>query len=91
MRLCAAPLIKDRSGELSMCRGGGLVIYALSRAFSVRAACADLMALDVLGREATTGDDGFMGNGGGARSGSELSHLEFGQDVCLETIAEALT
>lgn len=35
------------------------------------------MALDVLGREAATlGEVGFMGNGGGARSGSELSHLE---------------
>lgn len=34
------------------------------------------MADEVLGREATLGDDGFMGSGGGARSGSELSHLE---------------
>lgn len=35
------------------------------------------MALDVLGRDVDTiGDDGFMGNGGGARSGSELSHLQ---------------
>jgi hypothetical protein len=36
------------------------------------------MALEVLGREAAMlGEDGFMGNGGGARSGSELSHLKF--------------
>jgi hypothetical protein len=35
------------------------------------------MALEVLGREAATlGEDGFIGSGGGARSGSELSHLE---------------
>jgi hypothetical protein len=46
-----------------------------SLAFSVRAACADCMALDVLGREVRLGEDGFIGSGGGARSGSELSHL----------------
>jgi hypothetical protein len=34
------------------------------------------MALEVFGREATLGEEGFIGNGGGARSGSELSHLE---------------
>jgi len=34
------------------------------------------MADDVLGRDATLGEEGFIGNGGGARSGSELSHLE---------------
>lgn len=33
------------------------------------------MAIDVFGFEATFGDEGFIGNGGGARSGSELSHL----------------
>ena len=31
--------------------------------------------LEVFGREATLGDDGFNGSGGGARPGSELSHL----------------
>jgi hypothetical protein len=47
-----------------------------SRALSVNAACADLIALDVFGREVTDGDDaGFRGSGGGALSGSELSHL----------------
>jgi len=30
----------------------------------------------VLGREVAAGEDGFIGSGGGARSGSELSHLE---------------
>lgn len=49
---------------------------ALSRAFSAMAACADWMALDVPVRE-TLGDWGFRGSGGGARSGSELSHLRF--------------
>lgn len=34
------------------------------------------MAVEVPGREVPTlGDCGFMGSGGGARSGSELSHL----------------
>ena len=47
---------------------------ALSRAFSAMAAWADWMALDVPVRE-TPGDWGFRGSGGGARSGSELSHL----------------
>lgn len=43
---------------------------------SVRAACADCIAVEVFGREAATlGDDGFKGSGGGALSGSELSHL----------------
>ena len=73
--LCAAPLIRERSGECSGFLNGGLIMYWLSLAFSVKAACADFMALDVFGREATTGEDGFIGSGGGARSGSELSHL----------------
>ena len=34
------------------------------------------MAVEVLGREVAAGEDGFMGRGGGARSGSELSHLD---------------
>jgi hypothetical protein len=33
------------------------------------------MALEVLGRDVMLGEDGFIGSGGGARSGSELSHL----------------
>jgi hypothetical protein len=74
IRLCAAPLIRERSGEVSM-RFAALLINAFSLAFSVRAACADCIAVDVLGREARLGDDGFIGSGGGARSGSELSHL----------------
>src|SRR3569833_927562 len=48
----------------------------LSRAFSVRAACADCMAVEVPDLEVPTlGDWGCKGSGGGARSGSELSHL----------------
>ncbi len=42
----------------------------------MRAACADCIALEVFGLELTIGEDGFIGSGGGARSGSELSHLE---------------
>jgi hypothetical protein len=36
-----------------------------------------LMAVEVFGRDTTLGDDdaGFRGSGGGALSGSELSHL----------------
>jgi hypothetical protein len=53
-----------------------VVTRPLSRAFSVSAACADWMALEVPAREAgILGDCGFKGSGGGALSGSELSHL----------------
>lgn len=76
IRLCAAPFARDLSGEVSM-RFVALVVYPLSRAFSVRAACADCIALDVFGLDAATlGEAGFIGRGGGARSGSELSHLK---------------
>jgi hypothetical protein len=74
--LCVALLTSDRSGDVSRLRSGGLIIYALSLAFSVNAACATLIALDVFGFEITLGEEGFIGRGGGARSGSELSHLE---------------
>lgn len=64
-----------RSGEESAARFGKCgTNAALSRAFSAMAAWADWMALDVPVRE-TPGDCGFRGSGGGARSGSELSHL----------------
>lgn len=76
IRLCAAPFIKDRSGDLG---GIGLTVYALagalSRAFSSRAFAVAAMAADVFGRVVRLGDPGFIGSGGGARSGSELSHL----------------
>ena len=48
----------------------------LSRAFSSSALAACMMAADVLGRVVRFGEPGFNGNGGGARSGSALSHLE---------------
>ena len=70
-----------RSGDTSQTRlenaleTKALVTRALSRAFSVKAACADWMALDVPAREPMLGDWGLRGSGGGARSGSELSHL----------------
>lgn len=83
IRLCpgAAPLIRRRSGDGSVKRlGGGMsMVYVLLRALSVSAAWADLMAADVP-REDTLGEEGFIGSGGGARSGSELSHLQmYGQ------------
>lgn len=60
--------------------GIGLVVYELagklSRAFSSSALAACMMAADVLGRVVRFGEPGFNGNGGGARSGSALSHLE---------------
>ena len=76
MRLWVASLISDRSGDVSARFVGEFVIYPFSRAFSVNAACADCIALEVLGRDVTVGEEGFIGNGGGARSGSELSHLD---------------
>ena len=51
---------------------------ALSRAFSDSAAAAAAMVADVdcgLARVGDPGPPGFIGKGGGARSGSELSHL----------------
>ena len=45
-----------------------------SRAFSDKAACAAEIALEVPARD-ETGDWGLRGRGGGALSGSELSHL----------------
>lgn len=48
---------------------------ALSRARSLSAAWADWIALEVPARDVKLGDWGFSGRGGGARSGSELSHL----------------
>ena len=76
MRLCWLPLIKDRSGDLD---GIGFVVYEfvgkLSRAFSSSAFAARIIAADVLGRVVSVGEPGFKGSGGGARSGSALSHL----------------
>lgn len=64
-----------RSGEVSAMRFARCgTSAALSRAFSAMAAWADWIAVDVPVRE-TPGDCGFRGSGGGARSGSELSHL----------------
>ncbi len=68
--------MSERSGD-SILFGGELEFARkASRAFSVNAACADWMVAEVLGREVTLGDEaGFRGSGGGALSGSELSHL----------------
>jgi hypothetical protein len=48
----------------------------LSRAFSSSAFAALAIAAEVFGRVVRLGEPGFKGNGGGARSGSELSHLQ---------------
>jgi hypothetical protein len=76
MRLCVVPLIRERSGDFC---GMGLVVYELagklSRAFSSSALAACMMSADVFGRVVRFGEPGFKGSGGGARSGSELSHL----------------
>jgi hypothetical protein len=68
--------MSDRSGDLC---GMGLVVYELagklSRAFSSSALAACMMSADVFGRVVRFGEPGFNGRGGGARSGSELSHL----------------
>lgn len=74
MRLWYWPLISDLSGDLL---GSGLVVYALSRALAVKASAAAATVAEVLGFVAGLDEPGFSGNGGGARSGSELSHLYF--------------
>jgi len=54
------------------------VLGAFSRAFDVISAAASSILAEVLGRVAGLDDvPGFNGNGGGALSGSELSHLIF--------------
>jgi hypothetical protein len=79
MRLCGLPLATSAlSGEVSVMRFVSTGIRAFSRAFSVSAAWADCMAAEVPVRDGPTpGDCGFNGRGGGALSGSELSHLRF--------------
>jgi len=69
------PLIMDFSGEPSWTRLARDGTTAFSRARSLSAAWADWMAILVPARDEKLGDCGFKGNGGGARSGSELSHL----------------
>lgn len=50
-------------------------MYALSLAFAVNASAAAAIVLEVFGFATGLDDPGFNGRGGGARSGSELSHL----------------
>ena len=50
--------------------------YWLSRALAAKASAAAAIVLDVLGFVAGLEEPGFKGRGGGARSGSELSHLD---------------
>lgn len=74
MRRWVPPLTSALSGEPSR-RRPELWVLALSRARSLRAAWAFWIALEVPVREVSLGDCGLSGRGGGARSGSELSHL----------------
>ena len=71
MRLCWWSLNNDFSGDFI---GRGLIVYALSRALAARASAAAATFLEVFGLVVGL-VPGFRGNGGGARSGSELSHL----------------
>ena len=76
MRRCAAFFGDGFSGDTSVIRlAKAFETRALSRAFSVRAAWAVCIACEVPALEVMLGDCGFKGNGGGALSGSELSHL----------------
>lgn len=69
---CTSP----RSGEKSVFRLWRTGTSAFSCALAVSAAWAFCIAKDVPLRDVPTlGDCGFNGSGGGARSGSELSHL----------------
>lgn len=56
IRRCAEPLARDRSGETSAIRLARDGTRAVSRAFSVSAACADWIAADVPARDAMLGD-----------------------------------
>lgn len=76
-RLCCGFLVGDLSGDLSCM---ALMVYGLmpelSRALSASACAAAATCADVFGRVGERfGLAGFSGRGGGARSGSELSHL----------------
>lgn len=71
--------MSDFSGDESRLLDRELVVYGLmpafSRAFSVKAAAAAATVDEVFGRVAGLDVVGFNGRGGGALSGSELSHL----------------
>lgn len=76
MRLWNWPLIRDFSGE--DLGGMGLEMYGLgafSRIFSVNVAAIAWIPGETLPLVAGLVEPGFMGSGGGARSGSELSHM----------------
>ncbi|KAE8153263.1 hypothetical protein BDV25DRAFT_149745 [Aspergillus avenaceus] len=84
MRLWNWPLIRDFSGE--GLGGIGLVVYglgALSLIFSVKLAAMAWIPGETFPFVAGLVELGFNGSGGGARSGSELSHM--GTDWCLTT------
>jgi hypothetical protein len=84
MRRWDDPLANGLSGDGSPIRFARTGTKALSRAFSVKAACADWIALEVPARDVRLGDCGLRGRGGGALSGSELSHLLFPSQPVLD-------
>ena len=74
MRLWYWPLMRDFSGDLG---GKGFVVYSDSRDRALRASAAAAMLVEALLFVTGLEDPGLRGRGGGARSGSELSHLCF--------------
>lgn len=72
-RRCCWSLNRDFSGDL---RGSGLIVYVLSLAFAANASAAAATFFEVFGFVVGLATLGFNGRGGGARSGSELSHLQ---------------
>lgn len=58
-------------------------MYVLSRALAVSASAAAAIEAEVLALAAGLAEPGFNGRGGGARSGSELSHLRFPRNLML--------
>lgn len=71
--------MSDFSGEAGF-GGMGLVVYGLgafSRAFSAKLAATACMLGETFDLVVGLEEPGFNGRGGGARSGSELSHLCF--------------
>ena len=74
--------------------GVGFVVYelgAFSRALAVISAAASSIRAEVLGLVAGLEvEPGFSGSGGGARSGSLLSHLQSGKEsVSRQTLRSA--
>jgi hypothetical protein len=89
-------LISERSGDLS---GIAFDVYGLgvmlSRAFADSASAAACMFAEALDLVAGAEGFGLSGRGGGARSGSELSHLgekrRFVSFIIINQLREVIT